>query len=167
MPHSSFFLLKWWFLPYMLAFVCIIRSFAGTYKQTAFICKETNSIKFIWLMLNLAKSCKLVLNLRHEYFPMPTGLSRTKVKKVQLCFNYNHHCYKVYSWKASWTVLICLFTSPFLHVLLLIVLRKTVSFHYFMFFYVFWYQIENSNSHKFHIGIASFHHKLLVCVLLK
>ena len=33
---------------------------------------------------------------RHEYFPMPTGLSRTKVKKVQLCFNYNHHCYKFY-----------------------------------------------------------------------
>ena len=45
---------------YVLAFVCIIRSFAGTYKQTAFICKETNSIKFIWLMLNLPKSCKLV-----------------------------------------------------------------------------------------------------------
>ena len=37
---------------------------------------------------------------RHEYFPMPTGL------------DYNHHCYKVYSWKASWTVLICLFISP-------------------------------------------------------
>ena len=47
-------------LIYMLAFVCIIRSFAETYKQTAFICKETNSIKFIWLMLNLPKSCKLV-----------------------------------------------------------------------------------------------------------
>ena len=31
---------------YMLAFVCIIRLFAETYKQTAFICKETNSIKF-------------------------------------------------------------------------------------------------------------------------
>ena len=45
---------------YMLAFVYIIRSFAGTYKQTAFICKETNSIKFIWLMLSLPKSCKLV-----------------------------------------------------------------------------------------------------------
>ena len=45
---------------YMLAFVCIIHSFAGTYKQTAFICKETNSIMFIWLMLNLSKSCKLV-----------------------------------------------------------------------------------------------------------
>ena len=45
---------------YMLAFVCIIRSFAGTYKQTAFICKETNSIKFIWLMLDLPKSDKLV-----------------------------------------------------------------------------------------------------------
>ena len=44
----------------MLAFVCIIRSFAGTYKQTAFICKETYSIKFIWVMLNLPKSCKLV-----------------------------------------------------------------------------------------------------------
>ena len=94
---------------------------------------------------------KFFVNLkRHEYFPMPTGL------------DYNHHCYKVYSWKASWTVLICLFISPMSKIFVACVrfFSLSVSLWFVLSQFTFKSFCENSNSNNCHIGMASFHHEL-------
>ena len=106
---------------YMLAFVCIIRSFAETFKQMAFTCKETNSIKFIWLMLNLPKSCKFVhlwgfntwtiFKKCHHYLPASTSQTSmlTDIGPVHLwnfpinlhIFSHSHYG-KKYHWKSPY-----------------------------------------------------------------
>ena len=84
--------------------------------------------------------------------------SNFKCCKVQLCFDYKNHDYKVYSWIASWTVLVCLCLSKIFVAFVRLFSLSQFTFKSFC---------ENSNSRNCHIGMASFHHELLVSVLRK